>query len=109
MITLVDRPPVTAATLRTLRDAFILTVAGGKWAVVPEFQGKHGHPILIAREMIEVFLKAAATATARDLEHQHQARIEYVPVGDPFVAMNVDTPDDYAALSALQFKRPSQK
>jgi molybdenum cofactor cytidylyltransferase len=104
MITLVDRPPVTAATLRSLRDAFILAVAGGKWAVVPEFRGQHGHPIIIAREMIEVFLKAAATATARDLEHQHQARIEYVPVGDPFVATNVDTPDDYAALSALQLK-----
>ena len=104
MITLVDRPPVTHATLRNLRDAFIASVARGRWAVVPEFQGKHGHPIIVGREMIEVFLKATSTTTARDIEHLHQSRMEYFPVDDPFVAMNVDTPDDYAALSAPQLK-----
>ncbi len=104
MITLVDRPPVSAATLQTLHDEFETAVTSGKWAVVPEYQGKHGHPILIGREMFEVFLKASPTATARDIEHQQQSHILYFPVDDPFVAMNVDTPDDYAALSALQPK-----
>jgi len=105
MITLVDRPPADHATLRNLRDAFIASVAGGRWAVVPEFQGKHGHPIIVGREMIEVFLKATSTTTtARDIEHLHQSRIVYLPVDDPFVAMNVDTPEDYAALSAQQLK-----
>lgn len=104
MITLVDRPPVAAATLQILHDAFEVAVALEKWAVVPEYQGKHGHPIVIGREMFEVFLKAAPTATARDLEHQNQSHIHYLPVDDPFVAVNVDTPEDYAALAALQLK-----
>jgi molybdenum cofactor cytidylyltransferase len=99
MVTLVDRPPVAAATLQQLHAAFEMALARRLWAVVPEFGGKHGHPILVSREMIEVFLKAPPTATARDIEHQNQARIEYVPVADPFVSLNVDTPADYAALT----------
>ncbi len=101
-ITLVDRPPVALATLRTLHGAFETAVTQGKWAVVPEYEGKHGHPFLIGREMIEVFLRAPATSTARDVEHQHQAKIEYVAINDPFIALNVDTPEQYTALSKLQ-------
>ena len=97
MVTLVDRPPASAGTLRKLVDAF----SGkdhGVWAVVPEYQGKHGHPILIGREMIEAFLRAPATSTAREVEHANQLRISYVTVEDPLVATNVDTPEDYAKI-----------
>ncbi|HKS74857.1 MAG TPA: nucleotidyltransferase family protein [Terriglobales bacterium] len=104
MVTLVDRPPVSATTLQNLHDAFEIAVASGKWAVVPEYQGKHGHPIVIGREMIEIFLKSPDTASARDIEHQNQAHIQYVPLDDPFVALNVDTPEQYAALAPLDLK-----
>ena len=97
MITLVDRPPASAAALAKLRAAFE-AAPSEIWAVVPEYDGRHGHPFLAGREMIEVFLKAPATATARDVEHQHQQHVQYVPVDDPHVAMNVNTPEDYAAL-----------
>ena len=97
MITLVDRPPASATALAKLRAAFE-AAPSEIWAVVPEYDGRHGHPFLAGREMIEVFLKAPATATARDVEHQHQQHVQYVPVDDPHVAMNVNTPEDYAAL-----------
>ena len=103
-ITLVDRPPVRGETLSCLHAAFENAVARGKWAVVPECQGKHGHPFLIGREMIEVFLRADASSNAREVEHSQQSHIEYVPVLDPFVALNVDTPEQYAALSAMPLK-----
>jgi molybdenum cofactor cytidylyltransferase len=106
MVTLVDRPPVAAATMQQLHAAFEMALARRQWAVVPECGGKHGHPILVGREMIEQFLKAPPTATARDIEHQNQPHIEYVPVADPFVAMNVDTLQDYAALSTVAFAQP---
>jgi len=100
MITLVDRPPVKTQTISVLVDAFEQAVRQGRWAVVPEFQGKHGHPILAGREMMEAFLKAPAASNARDVEHAHQDRIEYLAVNDPLVAANVDTPEQYAALAA---------
>jgi molybdenum cofactor cytidylyltransferase len=103
-VTLVDRPPVSFATLKTLHEAFETAVTNGKWAVVPQYQGQHGHPFLIGREMLEAFLRAEPTSTARDVEHQQQQYVEYVAVNDPFVALNVDTPEQYAALAAEQAK-----
>ena len=97
MISLVDRPPLSAATLKTLLVAFD-AAANEKWAVVPAYQANHGHPILAGREMIEAFLRAPTTSTAREILHRHQDQIEYVAVDDPMVAINVNTPEEYAAL-----------
>ena len=97
MITLVDRPPVSRATIGTLRAAFE-AASQNVWAVVPEFSGQHGHPFLAGRELIEAFLQAPATASAREIEHRYQEHVQYLAVNDPFVAANIDTPDEYAAL-----------
>jgi molybdenum cofactor cytidylyltransferase len=98
MVTLVDRPAARAATLQTLCSVFA-DAENLVWAVVPEYNGKHGHPFLVAREMIEAFLKAPPSANARDIEHQNLRHISYVVVDDPLVTLNVDTPQEYAALS----------
>ena len=101
IITLVDRPPARPETLGKLVHAFT-NRAHKIWAVVPEYEGKHGHPILIGREMLEKFLKAPANSNAREIEHAHQHHIEYVRTDDPAVTRNVDTPDDYASLELSQ-------
>ena len=97
MVTLVDRPPLKAETLATLVEAF-RSRPHEKWAAIPEFQGKHGHPILIGREMIEAFLKAPVTSNAREVQHSHQQRIMYVETSDPAVTTNLDTPEAYATV-----------
>ncbi len=96
IVTLVDRPPAAPGTVLRLRNEFVNSPA---WAVVPEHDGQHGHPIVIGREMIEVFLKAPATTTARDVEHAHQNRIQYLVVDDPAVVADVDTPEEYQRLT----------
>jgi molybdenum cofactor cytidylyltransferase len=99
IVTLVDRPPANHATIQKLRHSF--EVAGeNTWAVVPQFSGKHGHPYVIGREMITAFLGAPSTSTAREVEHRHQPHIQYVPVDDPLVAVNINTPDEYAELAS---------
>jgi molybdenum cofactor cytidylyltransferase len=101
MVTLVDRPPVSAAILQTLRDAFE-TAEQNIWAVVPEFSGKHGHPYLAGREMMEAFLRVPPTSIARDIEHAHQKHIRYISVDDPLVVLNINTPEEYAGLRTVQ-------
>ena len=98
MVTLVDRPPAKTTTLQTLCSTFA-DAGNDEWAVVPEYNGKHGHPFLLAREMIGAFLNAPPSANARDIEHQNLRHISYVVVDDPLVTLNVDTPQEYAALS----------
>lgn len=99
IITLVDRPPVSAATVRALREAFE-AAPDNIWAVVPEFNGKHGHPVVAGREMIELFLHEGPLGNARDIEHRHREQIQYFPVSEPYVALNINTPEDYAQLVA---------
>jgi molybdenum cofactor cytidylyltransferase len=98
IITLVDRPPVAAETVQRLREAFE-AAPQNIWAVVPEFSGKHGHPFVAGREMIERFLCEPVTGNARDVEHRFQEHIQYLPVSEPFVALNINTPEDYAKLA----------
>jgi molybdenum cofactor cytidylyltransferase len=98
LITLVDRPPANVATVQKLRQTFE-QAADSVWAVVPEYSGKHGHPYVAGREMIERFLREPATGNARDVEHRFQSHVQYVAVEDPFVALNINTPEEYAALA----------
>ena len=99
IVTLVDRPPAEVKTIEHLRAAFLLSDEQ-TWAVVPDYGGKHGHPIVIGREMIEAFLRAPVNSSAREVEHANQAHIRYVPVNDPLVAANVNTPEDFEKLPA---------
>jgi len=103
VIALVDRPPVVPGTVHELTHA-LRASDPNIWAVVPEVRRGdevvHGHPVVAAREMIEAFLRAPAEGTARDIEHHHQQHILYVPIDDPRIAMNINTPEDYARLRA---------
>jgi len=98
IITLVDRPAASSKTVGELRRAFLEACTAGAWAVVPEYAGKHGHPIVVGRELIQRFLDAPATSNAREVEHAAQKMIRYVPVKDANVVANVDTPEEYGQL-----------
>lgn len=98
IITLVDRPAAKPATIQRLKNEF-LNADPDIWAVVPEYSGKHGHPIVIGREMISAFLDAPAASNTRDIEHSLQQHVLYLNVDDPLVATNVNTPDDFAKLT----------
>jgi molybdenum cofactor cytidylyltransferase len=99
LITLVDRPPANAATVQILRDSFE-AAPQSVWALIPEVSGKHGHPFVAGREIIERFLREPMTGNARDVEHRHQEHIQYLAVDDANVALNINTPQDYTALLA---------
>jgi molybdenum cofactor cytidylyltransferase len=97
LITHVDRIPLRSQTISALKDAF-----GRRpretWMVVPEYNGVHGHPVLAGREMIEEWLRASVDSTAREVEHANQAHVAYVPVDDPNIVANINTPEEYERL-----------
>ncbi len=98
VVALVDRPPVRPATLAKLHGEFLAASEEDLWGVVPEHDGKHGHPYFAGRDLIEAFLRAQLTTTARDVIHSVAAHLRYVPVDDPHVSLNVNTPEEYAQL-----------
>jgi molybdenum cofactor cytidylyltransferase len=105
MITLVDCPPLSATSMQTLWAAFDEALSRGMWGVAPESGGRRGHPLLADRELIDAFLGAPVTSTARTVKHQHAQRIESVPVPDTLLAADVNTPEQYEALGSHESKR----
>jgi CTP:molybdopterin cytidylyltransferase MocA len=100
MITPVDCPPLSANSLERLCASFQRALAQGIWAVAPENDGKHGHPLLVSRELIAQFLDAPATGNARDVLHAHAQRVAYVSVPESLEKAGLNTPEDYDALTA---------
>jgi len=98
-ITLVDCPPLSAASMEKLIASFTAALALEKWGVAPENNGKRGHPLLAGRALIDAFLAAPVTSNARGIQRAHSHLIESVPVPDSTVSVDLNTPEEYAALS----------
>jgi molybdenum cofactor cytidylyltransferase len=104
MITLVDCPPLSAANMQKLVTAFDEALTRGLWGVAPEHCGRRGHPLLSGRKLIDAFLTEPATGNARAVKHRHAELIESVPVADALLTVDLNTPEQYAALAARENK-----
>jgi molybdenum cofactor cytidylyltransferase len=98
MITPVDCPPLSAGSMAKLCTAFERALARGLWAVMPEHQGRHGHPLVAGRGWIEAILKAPVESNAREVKRAHEQYLLSVRVPDSQVSTDMNTPEEYAAL-----------
>lgn len=69
--------------------------------VMPRYEGRRGHPVLIAHTIILELLALPVDGAARDVIRSHNHEILYLDVNDPAILMDVDTPEDYQVLSRL--------
>jgi molybdenum cofactor cytidylyltransferase len=106
MITPVDCPPLSASSLQLLCQAFEQALGSGRWAVAPEHNGRRGHPLLAARPLIDAFLAAPLTGNARDVKRAHAQHLASIHVPDPGLIADLNTPEQYAALSAIPGEGP---
>jgi molybdenum cofactor cytidylyltransferase len=93
----VDQPNIEASTIETLAARFRADRAP---VAVPTYLGEHGHPVCIARQLIDELLALPPAAKASDVIHRHVAGTVYVAVSDPAVVTDVDDPAAYADLLA---------
>ena len=96
MFTPVDHPHLQAATLEKLAAQY---EAGRAPVIVPTYDGRHGHPVCIARALADELLALPPTAMASDIIHKYAARTTYVEVDDAAVTTDVDDPEAYAGLT----------
>jgi molybdenum cofactor cytidylyltransferase len=66
--------------------------------VIPSYQMKRGHPILIDRVWWDELLALPETASLRDFIRAHEDHIRYVVVETDSVLQDMDTPEEYDAL-----------
>ncbi len=105
LFTPVDNPAVSAATVRTLIEAWERSEAA---IVAPNYQGKRGHPVLADMSIAAEFLDDGLAEGARTVVRRDPARVLEVPVPDPATLDDIDTARAYrdrfpeANLSAAQ-------
>lgn len=96
VVALVDHPGARPDTVAALIQAH--QQEGGAW-LRPEYQSQHGHPFLIGRSAFDAIANAEPTAVTRDVLSQAGESM-VVPVDDPGVIEDIDTPEALARLGA---------
>jgi molybdenum cofactor cytidylyltransferase len=94
LFTLVDHPAVAPSTLDAL-----LAVPGNSMVRVPRYQGRRGHPIWFARELIAEFLELPENGAARDIVRTHAPQTEFLDVDDAGILADIDDPEAYSRLT----------
>jgi len=90
----VDHPLVRVETIDALLGALL---RDGPALVLPVHDGRRGHPVLFAAALAMELMEAPISDGARAVVRAHRSdRIE-VPVDDPGVITDIDTPEAYAA------------
>lgn len=95
VLCLVDHPAVSTDTIRQLIHRFKST---GKPVVIPETHGRHGHPVLLRRELFDEILALGPGEGADCVIRRHRTRTEFVAVNDPGIFLDVDDPAAYRQL-----------
>ncbi|MGH9753336.1 MAG: nucleotidyltransferase family protein [Blastocatellia bacterium] len=98
LIALVDQPMITKEIIDTLIDAFI---AGGKGVALPTYEGKRGHPVIIAAKYFEEIMRLDEDSPEglRQFIDQRRNDTLEVPVATAAVIEDIDLPEDYERLS----------
>jgi molybdenum cofactor cytidylyltransferase len=103
LVALVDQPAVPPSEVARLVEARRRT---GARLVLPEWEGRGGHPLLVDLSLREELLGVVAEEGLRALFDAHRAEVLRVPAASPYVARDMDTWEDYAALHAEVFGSP---
>jgi molybdenum cofactor cytidylyltransferase len=90
LIALADMPFVRRSTIAALRDA----LAAGAPLVAPYFHARRGHPVGISGAYYEALLASKGDEGARRVLQEEAAKLMKIPVGDPGVIRDIDTPQD---------------
>ena len=94
----VDCPAAEPATVASVAAAFRARDPKIQF-VVPQYRGKHGHPVCASREIARKLLALPATAQARDVVHAHVPDTLYIDVDDPGILTDIDNLERYQNLA----------
>ena len=92
LVALADMPFVRPSSIAAVRDA----LAGGAPLAAPFWRARRGHPVGVASEFVEELLSLRGDEGAKALLAANARRLVKIPVGDPGVIRDIDTPADLA-------------
>lgn len=90
LVALADMPFIRSSTIAAVRDA----LAAGAPLVAPFFRARRGHPVGIAAKFNRELEALQGDEGARKIIAAHEESLRKIPVGDPGVLRDIDTPGD---------------
>jgi molybdenum cofactor cytidylyltransferase len=91
IFTPVDHPNIEPATVARLIDSAVPIA-------IPQYLGRHGHPVLFARAFIAEFLALKPEDRARTVLYRHAGDVRYIDVPDAGILDDIDDPEAYHRL-----------
>jgi molybdenum cofactor cytidylyltransferase len=79
--------------------------SSGKGILVPVFEGRRGHPVVISGKYREALLASSGDVGARQLVAENEWDTVLFEVSDPALVTDVDTHEGYQALTARRGSR----
>jgi molybdenum cofactor cytidylyltransferase len=92
LLVLGDQPRIQPRVITQVMTAY---AEGAGDIIIPSYQMRRGHPILIDRHYWPEILSLSDSAVLRDVINKYAERIGYVNVDTDSVLGDVDTPQDY--------------
>jgi molybdenum cofactor cytidylyltransferase len=92
LVALGDMPFVRRTTIAAVRDA----LAAGAPLAAPYFRARRGHPVALSGAFYKDLSNLRGDAGAKALLARNESALVKVPVGDPGVIRDIDTPGDLA-------------
>ncbi len=92
---LADMPEISPATIAALIAAW--RPLGPRAIVAPVFDGKRGHPVVFGAHHFPALRELSGDQGGRAILQRHAADLTLVPVDDPGVTFDLDTPSDLEA------------
>ena len=90
VVALGDMPFIRPSTIAAVRDA----LAAGAPLAAPYFRARRGHPVGISAKFRSELEALRGDAGAKNIVSANEANLVKVPVGDPGVLRDIDTPQD---------------
>lgn len=90
LVALADMPFIRPSSIGAVREA----LEKGAPLAAPYFRGRRGHPVGIAGGFFEALLDLRGDEGAKRLLEDNAGKLVKIPVGDPGVLRDIDTPGD---------------
>jgi molybdenum cofactor cytidylyltransferase len=103
LIALADHPAVPASVVASVIEEWV----EGASIVIPTWQGRGGHPVLVDLRFRSELLNLTESGGLRALFESRREAVRRVAVESPFIARDMDTWDDYTALHLEATGKPA--
>lgn len=92
LVALADMPFIRRTSIGAVREA----LEKGAVLAAPYFRSRRGHPVGVGAVFFDSLLDLHGDEGAKDLLRRNEKRLVKIPVGDPGVIRDIDTPGDLA-------------